>query len=648
MNLMDFKINAQRLFSFLNHRPKSFHILVACFLMVLIGFADSLSGPEVSLAVFYLIPIFVTAFYVGLSAGLFISIACVACYVIADRIIEISYTKAATPYWNSAARLFLFVIVAYFLAKRKMAEQKLLESEERFRLLVNGVREYAIIMLDPHGLIVSWNAGGERAFGYQSDEILSKHFSCFYPVSDEGSKWEKILAEASVNDVAGYEGWCLRKDESRFWADIAATALRDNSNHLRGFSILIRDTTEKKRAEEAVRVYAELHQIDRAILEADGSEQLAHEALIRIAKLIPFRRAVIFLLDSDLGEATILALKTDQNINCKPGEIFLLETEISKEFEALTEGKVISFQASNGPLDLSSRFGFIHSDGLSSSTFVPLLSHGKLIGSLFLGMANQYNLTTDQLKIAEEVADQIAVALHNSLLFEQVREGHLQMRTLSHCLIQVQESERRHLARELHDEMGQALTAVKIHLQEIETASKERAILTEAQESIAILEQIVSQVRSLSIDLRPSLLDDLGLVATLRWYVSRQSQLGGFAIHFAADPEKMVLPSDLETACFRIVQEAITNIIRHAQAKKVHVEMSQSTYELLLLIRDDGIGFEVEAAQRRSAQGLSMGLLGMRERVMLLDGELEIESASSYGTEVRVRFPLKTTLERVI
>jgi signal transduction histidine kinase len=218
------------------------------------------------------------------------------------------------------------------------------------------------------------------------------------------------------------------------------------------------------------------------------------------------------------------------------------------------------------------------------------------------------------------------------------------MQTLSHCLIQIQESERRHLARELHDEMGQALTAVKIHLQEIEGVSNNTAVLNDVHESIAIVEKILNQVRSLSIDLRPLLLDDLGLVATLRWYVSRQSQLGGFTIHFAASPEKMNLSGDLETACFRIVQEAITNIIRHSQAKKVHVEITQLHEELSLLVRDDGIGFDVEAAQKRSSQGLSMGLLGMRERVALLAGQMEIESVSTYGTEIRVRFPIPAVI----
>ncbi len=110
----------------------------------------------------------------------------------------------------------------------------------------------------------------------------------------------------------------------------------------------------------------------------------------------------------------------------------------------------------------------------------------------------------------------------------------------------------------------------------------------------------------------------------------------------------MSLPAEIETACFRVAQEAITNIVRHAEAKKIQVEIKQTDQELLLLIRDDGIGFDIETVQKRSSQTFSMGLLGMRERVTLLKGSLEIESVPAYGTEIRVRLPLKnTTAERV-
>jgi signal transduction histidine kinase len=207
-------------------------------------------------------------------------------------------------------------------------------------------------------------------------------------------------------------------------------------------------------------------------------------------------------------------------------------------------------------------------------------------------------------------------------------------------LVDAQEAERRHIARELHDEIGQTLTAVKINLQAMQRSADASTLASRLEESMGIIEQAIQQVRTLSLDLRPSLLDDLGLVATLRWYLDRQAKWAGFTTQFIAVPPQMRLPSNLETVCFRLVQEALTNVMRHAQAQLIRVELQQHETELQLLIHDDGVGFEVETTLERVAQGTGLGLLGMQERVLLLGGRIEIDSAPSYGTQIRVYLPL--------
>ncbi len=235
--------------------------------------------------------------------------------------------------------------------------------------------------------------------------------------------------------------------------------------------------------------------------------------------------------------------------------------------------------------------------------------------------------------------DDMATALEQRAAERQQAEETLQI--LSRQLLEAQENERRHIARELHDEIGQALTAVKINLQ---TAQRTPDVLTASlQESISIVDRTLQQVRTLSLDLRPALLDDLGLVAALRWYVDRQAQRAGFVAQFVADPLETRPRPDLETACFRVAQEALTNVARHARAQQVRVELRQRDAELHLLIRDDGKGFDVRAAQERATQGASMGLLGMQERVWLVGGQIDIASAPAEGTEVRVRFPLQNS-----
>jgi signal transduction histidine kinase len=219
-------------------------------------------------------------------------------------------------------------------------------------------------------------------------------------------------------------------------------------------------------------------------------------------------------------------------------------------------------------------------------------------------------------------------------------ENRRRLQALSRQLLSAQETERRHIARELHDQIGQALTAVKINLQAMKRSSEAVPALSRLDDSIATIEWTLDQVRNLSLDLRPSMLDDLGLGAALRWYLDRQARQSGFVAQLVIDPDLGALAPELETTCFRVVQEGLTNVARHAQARQVRVEVHQRQGELHLLLRDNGVGFDVAAARARATRGASLGLLGMHERVTLLGGHLDIDSQFGQGTEIRVRLPL--------
>jgi signal transduction histidine kinase len=211
---------------------------------------------------------------------------------------------------------------------------------------------------------------------------------------------------------------------------------------------------------------------------------------------------------------------------------------------------------------------------------------------------------------------------------------------LSHRLLEIQETERRNLARELHDEIGQALTAVKIHLQAAQRSVTAKASPHHFDECVRIVERALQQVRNLSLNLRPPLLDDLGLPAALRWQLDAQGRAAGLTAQFTSNALTDRLHPDLETICFRVAQEALTNAVRHAQAKKVSVELRQLENEVHLSIKDDGKGFDVQAARARALKGRSMGLLSMEERVMLAGGRLELDSAPNRGTRVHAVLPL--------
>jgi signal transduction histidine kinase len=219
------------------------------------------------------------------------------------------------------------------------------------------------------------------------------------------------------------------------------------------------------------------------------------------------------------------------------------------------------------------------------------------------------------------------------------RRAQRTLRQYAERLMQAQEGERRRIARELHDEIGQALTAVKMNLQVAQRLADEPTLLSYQQDCIDTVERTLDQVRSLSLDLLPSVLDDLGLEPALRWLVARHARQTGLSIQLEVDSLDERLPPDLELACFRVVQEALTNTVRHAQAEQVYVELRRREGEMQLVVRDDGVGFDVQAALGRAAHGESLGLLGMSERVSLTGGQIEIVSTLGRGSEIRARFP---------
>ncbi|HEX4341967.1 MAG TPA: sensor histidine kinase, partial [Verrucomicrobiae bacterium] len=208
-------------------------------------------------------------------------------------------------------------------------------------------------------------------------------------------------------------------------------------------------------------------------------------------------------------------------------------------------------------------------------------------------------------------------------------------------LVEAQETERRNIARELHDEIGQALTVMQINLQAMLQSPDKGALTPRLNQNLAVVERVLEQVQDISLNLRPSILDDLGLVPALRWYTDRQATLLGLKIKFLADPLAHRLDSVIETECFRVAQEALTNVARHARAKSVTVELHLKNRRLHLYVRDDGAGFDVAAIREQAVQGASLGLLSMEERAALAGGQLKLNSTPGRGTEVHAWFPLK-------
>ena len=271
---------------------------------------------------------------------------------------------------------------------------------------------------------------------------------------------------------------------------------------------------------------------------------------------------------------------------------------------------------------------------------IPFVARGRMVGVLMIDNVEVGSYGRSDLETAQILGQHVAQAIDNAILFEQVRNNQRRLESLSRQLVEAQENERRALAQELHDQVGQSLTAVKLNLQTLQRVAEDAGIADELSSSVEITDRALQRIRNLSLNLRPTVLDDFGLEAALEWHLERQAIWFDLDISLTCDlPEERLSP-ELETTSFRITQSALTNAARHADADHVQVNVGVEAKTLVLSVEDDGVGFDVQAAMQRASQGGSLGLLSMQDRAEQLGGRLIIRSKPGEGTEVQARLPL--------
>ncbi len=503
----------------------------------------------------------------------------------------------------------------------------------------------AILAVDERFVLAAWNRAAEEMYGWKAEEVLGRKVqevirSGFSQAQQAGAL--RTLAERGHHRTEVVQ---CRKDGKPIYVEGTTIALKGEDGEITGYASVNRDITERVQAEEALRQYVErlkiLREIDQAILEAQSLEEIALAGLRRIRELVPCLRASVVIFDLEASQGALLAAHVDGETSLGTGSQVPLE--VFGSMEEFRRGNVHVVKDIQAIAQSIPAMEALQANGVRSYINVPLVAQDELIGSLNLESGQPDAFSSEDVKIAGEVADPLAIAIQQARLFEWLSTAHERLQILSRRLVEVQETERRRIAHELHDEIGQTLTAVQVNLQALQHPTNTTQLVPRLEESIDIVERALQQVRDLSLDLRPSLLDDLGLVATLRWYVDRQAQLGGFAAKFTAGPLEGRVPPELEATCFRVVQEALTNVLRHARASQICVGLQQYEAELQLVIHDNGIGFDVQAVLDRAARGASLGLLGMQERVLLLGGQIDIQSAPGCGTKIRARFPLASS-----
>gem|GEM_PF-6872185 len=483
------------------------------------------------------------------------------------------------------------------ITERKRAEDAQRESEERLRLTFDGLKDYAIFLLDAEGYIASWNEGAARLKGYTAAEIIGGHCSvCYTPEDISMGKPALALKQAEATGRHEEERWVMRKDGTRFWADVLITAVKDEGGGLRGFVDFTRDITERQRAEESLRLFASaIEQVNEAITITMPELELPGPRIIFVNPA--FTRMTGYTAEEVTGKTPriLQGPKTDRAVldrlseKLRRGEVF--------------EGVAINYRKDGSEFYLEWRVDPIKNERGEVTHFV----------------AVQRDVT------------------------ERVRAKAARMR-LQRQLIAAQEEERRRISRELHDQIGQYLPALMVGLKSLkQSAAAGPQVIEQAEELHDLAARIARDLHALARNLRPAALDEFGLASALASYAEEWAQRHGVEVDFhrvGFDEAEAGLPSQVETTLYRIAQEALTNIHKHAQAGSVSIILSRTGEEVSLIVEDDGTGFDVETIINAPPAARGLGLLGMRERVALVGGRIQLESSLGTGTTIAVNLPL--------
>lgn len=354
----------------------------------------------------------------------------------------------------------LVLAVVRDITYRKQAEEKLRRNEELFRSLIEGVKDYAIFMLDSQGRVMSWSPGAEVIHGYRAEEVVGQHFSVFFTPEDVRlGKPEEILRAASTRGRMESEGWRIRKDGARFWANAIVTALRDEKGQILGFSKVTRDLTDRRRAEEAL-----LLEITNALVSNLDIRNLLGAIAASIRQMVPYDYGSLALLDPAGKLLQLQWLDRPEGAKVERAEWTLPFRDSVTEKALSRREPVVLHRMETGEFEPDTIMRW-KSIGMNSGCWLPLVSHGRRLGALIVGSEREGAFSERDVTILTEVANQVAIAVDNAVAFRQIVE--LQERL---------EEEKRYLAEELRTEynfeeiIGET-PALKRVLKQVETVA---------------------------------------------------------------------------------------------------------------------------------------------------------------------------------
>jgi len=521
--------------------------------------------------------------------------------------------------------ILCFVFVVWYNARllnkkdtlRQKAEEALLATESRWKQLVSSVRDYAIFFIDVGGKVSTWNPGAEAIKGYTPGEIIGRPISVFYSPEDiEKNEPQLNLKMAELHGRHYTEGWRIRKDGSRFWAEIVVTTLYDDKHRLQGFSKITRDTTEQKLALEKIAYQARLiEDTSDALFSTDNNYTIltwnrAAESLFGYSAAEVIGRSAVAIMRTQIAEESRAAINRQlKNEGHWKGEIVYLH----KSDDPITI--LLSVSATRDAA--GEREGFV----LVCRDVTEWKKTEILLREFNLELETQVKEKTD------------AIGQQNA-----------ELRALASHLQNIREEERASIAREVHDELGQQLTGLKMDFSWIAKRLRSgniNSVESKVQSTTQLLDATITTVRKIATELRPSILDDLGLLAAIDWQSQEFEKRSGIKTAFRTNLTCLQPTPDQSIGLFRICQEALTNVARHSMANNVLITLEQKDENLFLRIADDGRGLKPLAPGTRK----TLGLLGMKERALMMGGQLEIDSTPEKGLALTINIPFHNSTE---
>jgi PAS domain S-box-containing protein len=424
------------------------------------------------------------------------------------------------------------------------------------------------------------------------------------------------------------------------YVDIVASPMRDSNGRITRVIELRRDVTEDKKMEEAlVRRNEQLSILNAMATKVNQSlnlEEILGQALDEVLRLTGIDVGAIFLQEEMLGDLELLAHRgLSEEAAHLASRLGMLDGACGGVMELGQLVVVPDLSRYRGRRAVS-----LKREKLSTLVHVPLTAKGCTLGSMCLGTRRRSEFDLEEQALLTAIGSQIAVAIENARLYAEVQHKEHLRGELLRKVITAQEEERKRIARELHDDTSQALTALLYATEQ----GMDMSDLAEVKGMLGGMRDLAVRtldgVHKLIFDLRPTMLDHLGLVPALRWLAQSRLEPAGIRVLIEEQSVPRRLSTEIETALFRVVQEAITNIARHAAARNAHISFHFDDEAATVDIEDNGIGFDMVELALSPDSGRGLGLMGMQERVEVLNGQMEITTAPGYGTQIHIRVPI--------